>query len=321
MKTSSLSAWWRRHGGKVADTRDKQRSDRLAGDRRRSCARSRLQPIALEELENRVLLSITPEISGSTVKFSDTAPNDQLTLRVDQGNLKYSTDGTNFSADLDLTTPGMQSKLVASLTSISVNLSGGHETLLLEDSLTTALLTGTTTLLDTGGPSDTVATTGSNDHTWMLYSATSVTSATTSTPWDRQPHRRRGRRRLVHRAPPGAYHPTAVAAAMTLDYSAYATGGGRDLARHGDRRRQRRQIAIVDGGSGNDSFTAGSHETFNGGAATTPITSIRQQGRERYGHRNSGTDAVSTPSTSPRHGALTVTFQHQPAISTPETSS
>ena len=232
-----------------------------------------LKSIAFEELENRVLLSITPTKSGTTVTFSDTPQEAQLqlTLRVDHGNLEYSTDGTTFSADLDLTTPGTQSALLTNLTSISVNLVGGHETLSLEDSLTTALLTGSTMLSDTGAASDTVATPGSNDHTWTLNSPNLVRLDNNIQLF--------GIGILGGGGGDDVFTFTPNAAGSTyqldggsggndaLDYSAYTTGVTVDLsAGTATDTGGVAKFAVVDGGSGKDSFTAGAgNETFNGG--------------------------------------------------------
>ncbi len=248
------------------------RSGRSAGDRRRrSLWRSlALKPIALEELENRVLLSITPTISGTTVTFSDNTPGDQLTLGVNSGNLEYSTDGTNFSTSFDSAT-GTQSALLSSLTSISVNLVGGQETVSLEDSLTTALLTGSTALFDTGVASDTLATPGSNDHTWTLLDPISAQL-------DNNVHLS-GIGNLTGGGGDDVFTFNPFSAGSTyhldggsggnnaLDYSALTTGVTVDLsAGMATDTGSVKNIAVVDGGSGDDSFTAGTgNETFDGG--------------------------------------------------------
>ncbi|MGO9922562.1 MAG: beta strand repeat-containing protein, partial [Isosphaeraceae bacterium] len=247
-------------------------SDRLARERRRrSLWRSlALRPIAFEELENRVLLSITPTISGTTVTFSDNTPGDQLTLAVNDGNLEYSTNGTTFSDEFDSAT-GTQTVLLSSLTSIEVDLVGGQETLSLEDSLTTALLTGSTVLTDTGVASDTLATPGSNEHTWTLNSPTSVTLDDNI--------QLAGIGNLKGGGSDSVFVFTQGAAGSTynlnggsggtnaLDYSAYTTGVTVDLsAGTATDTGGVANISVVDGGSGNNSFTAGvGNETFNGG--------------------------------------------------------
>src|SRR5262245_59979175 len=113
-----------------------RRSKRVRGRRSRS-PRTRL---FIESLEDRTLLSIAPVINGSVVQLSDTASGVHLTLGVDiSGNLQYSTDGTTFSNKFNTSGGAQTTAKLSLLTAINVSLSGGNETLALNDSLTTAL--------------------------------------------------------------------------------------------------------------------------------------------------------------------------------------
>ncbi|NOX57091.1 MAG: hypothetical protein GXP27_22200, partial [Planctomycetes bacterium] len=118
----------------------------------------------VEGLEDRTLLSVTPSLTGTTVTFTGDAANDSLALRQEAstGNLQYSTDGgTTWSADLDPGTAGTQSLLVANITSLTVSLGGGDDTLTLDFSNGVPIpQTGTTYDGQTQTNSDSLVLTG-----------------------------------------------------------------------------------------------------------------------------------------------------------------
>ncbi len=78
---------------------ESRRSRSLRTSRRRAARRlaksSGLVVPRVESLEDRLLLSVTPSVSGSTVKFLGTS-SDVLYLRADQSALQYSSDGQTF---------------------------------------------------------------------------------------------------------------------------------------------------------------------------------------------------------------------------------
>jgi hypothetical protein len=116
----------------------------------------------LESLENRVLLSLTPSVNGTTLAFTDsgaTGKSELLQLKVvTQGSsteLEYSTNGINFTDEGPLT----------ALTAITVSLGAGNDTLRIDPSLSSLLNTdniavtftggsGTNTLTSLAGPTD-----------------------------------------------------------------------------------------------------------------------------------------------------------------------
>ncbi len=253
----------------------------------RAAARRRLRQIRLgqlgglerydlELLERRVLLSITPSLIGSAVTFTGTGtgPNN-LWLEDSGGNLEFSTtgsDASDYSADLDPTTPGVQSILVSAISTINVTLGGGASTLNLDDTITTDLLTDTATLTDNADSTETVSLAGgSNDHTWTINGSNSVQLDNHITI--------NGAGTLVGSGGSNVFDVTTGAAGDTvninggsgstnaLDYSAFSTpvtvnlltGTATDLGNIS-------HISVVNGGAGNDTLTAGvGNETLNGG--------------------------------------------------------
>src|SRR3954462_11179820 len=99
----SASRFWNR-AGKSNKNRENQRP-----------ARFHRHGLVVEQLEERAVPSITPvpDIVNNKVTFNGSS-SDNLHLRVLNGVLQFSPDGNNFSSDLDLGTPGVQSLTVTS---------------------------------------------------------------------------------------------------------------------------------------------------------------------------------------------------------------
>ncbi|HSU68754.1 MAG TPA: M10 family metallopeptidase C-terminal domain-containing protein, partial [Tepidisphaeraceae bacterium] len=131
----------------------------------------KLKPV--EALERRVMLSITPVLSGTTVTFTGDSAADHLYLQADTNNvLQFSTDGTLYTSDLDPSTSGIQSLTVDPSAVINVGLGGGTNVLTLDSSLAKIVATSGASLVDTGaGTSDTLAITASaadSTNVWNL---------------------------------------------------------------------------------------------------------------------------------------------------------
>ena len=90
----------------------------------------------IDLLEERMLLSVTPVLSGRTVTFTGDAGADNLYLRATpEGVLQYSTDGTSYSSDLG----GGSTLTVTAGDGISANLAVGSDTLFVDASLSSKL--------------------------------------------------------------------------------------------------------------------------------------------------------------------------------------
>ena len=111
--------------------------------RARSRSRRPFRPeLVIESLEHRVLLAVTVSYSDGALAFTDPASlADNLTLRVDAGNVEYSTDGANYT----------QTQPISALSSITVQLGDGNDTLTVDPTLSGVLAPDNITISDLGG--------------------------------------------------------------------------------------------------------------------------------------------------------------------------
>ena len=96
----------------------------------------------LEPLEPRVLLAITVALSGNAVSFTGDEAANNLILAVQNGDLAYSVDGgVTYSQNLNPAQSGSNARTIGSLSSITVNLGTGADTLSIGPALSSALAT------------------------------------------------------------------------------------------------------------------------------------------------------------------------------------
>ena len=113
-----------------------------------------------EMLEGRVLLSVTAAMNGGAATFSGDDASDNLYLRVNQGALQYSLDGSTYASDLNTN--------ISAQSVINVNLGGGDDTLWIDSSLDSALKqTGATLKFDGGAGVNSLAGPGT-DSIWLI---------------------------------------------------------------------------------------------------------------------------------------------------------
>jgi len=94
-------------------------------------------PLMVEVLEERTLLSVASALSGQLATFTGNAGHDSLYLQVNSSNvLQFSTDGTNYSSNLG---SGTSSLTIGSGASIQVNFSGPNSNLYISSSLSSVL--------------------------------------------------------------------------------------------------------------------------------------------------------------------------------------
>lgn len=101
------------------------------GNRARRAARMRHR-LRFESLEERALLAFNVTLSGTVVTFQGSAANDSLTLTVGSGGelvhtISLTGTALESSADLDATTPGVQSLAVDAITGLTVNGGAGTD--------------------------------------------------------------------------------------------------------------------------------------------------------------------------------------------------
>lgn len=77
--------------------------------------------LALEELEHRELLSVTPSITGTTTKNVTFNGSGEVFLRTIGNDLQWSQDGISFSADFDNTAVGTQGVDFTTVTGLTVD--------------------------------------------------------------------------------------------------------------------------------------------------------------------------------------------------------
>ena len=254
-----------------------------------------LERFDVETLERRVLLSITPSISGSAVTFTGTGGNSLWLEDVSQDSRvqHYRPDGSSYKRpDLDRDDFGqVQSILVSAISTINVTLGGGASTLYLDDTITTDLFTDSAKLTDNAASSETVSLAGgSNNHTWTINGSNSVQLDSNITI--------KGAGFLIGSGGTNVFDFTMGASGDSininggsgstnaLDYSAFpsstpvtvnlvkppanlatgtpnlATGTATDTSGISN-------ISVVNGGAGNDTLTAGvGNETLNGGTGS-----------------------------------------------------
>ena len=103
---------------------------------------------SVDLLEERVLLSVVPVLSGRTVTFTGDGAADSLSLRATpEGVLQFSTDGSSYSSDLG----GSTTLTVTAGDAISVNLGAGSDTFTVDASLSSKLTAVGATLTHVGG--------------------------------------------------------------------------------------------------------------------------------------------------------------------------
>jgi acrosin len=138
--------------------------------------RQRLLDGALQEIESRVLLSITAQVVAGVATFTGDQAADTLYLRANASNqLEYSTDGVTYSNQLSGTI-----FTFAQRSQIAANLGGGDDTLALDTTLTGALKKFKATLAyDSGAGSNTLR--GSDGpNTWNITGVDSGNLGTVS---------------------------------------------------------------------------------------------------------------------------------------------
>jgi hypothetical protein len=121
--------------------------ERLGGSRGRFEAKaaphavaSLERTIAMEILEQRQLLAITPQLVGSTATFTGNSAADTLHLRAVLGVLQWSLDGITWTADLNTATAPVESLNISGANSrIQVNLGDGADRLLVQSTLQTTM--------------------------------------------------------------------------------------------------------------------------------------------------------------------------------------
>src|SRR5262249_30011468 len=133
-----------------------ERGHQMLTSRRRSFVRVRPSPRrrrqllldgALQEMESRVLLSITAQVVAGVATFTGDQAADTLYLRANPSNqLEYSTDGVTYSNQLSGTI-----FTFAQRSQIAANLGGGDDSLALDTTLTGALSKFKATLAYDGG--------------------------------------------------------------------------------------------------------------------------------------------------------------------------
>ncbi|MBI3839031.1 MAG: hypothetical protein HY288_14015, partial [Planctomycetia bacterium] len=157
---------------RTTDSRDKGQSVSQSHAQRRALL-ARGRRLGFEWLEVRRLLTVSPQLSPpAAVTFLGNAADDQLHLRATSGVLEFSTDGIQYTADLDSRVAGVQSLTISPATQITVSLGGGNDTLYLDSSLIAALGSNGAGLTYDGGPGfDTLVVQGGN-HQKVGMSAT-----------------------------------------------------------------------------------------------------------------------------------------------------
>ncbi|MEM6446315.1 MAG: hypothetical protein AAF704_07085, partial [Cyanobacteria bacterium P01_D01_bin.123] len=113
--------------------------------------------------------------ASSTVTFDGGSDADFLYLQVNENDfLEFSTDGINFSTDLDLSTSELEVFSIFDTTSIDVSLGGGSDRLFVDASLSDALnATGGTLNFNAGGGEDLLFGPETAEVTWEILGADS----------------------------------------------------------------------------------------------------------------------------------------------------
>jgi hypothetical protein len=139
-------------------------------------ALKRRQQRGLEQLEKRLLLAVdVVAIAGSPVFTSDVAA-DTLTLRLNTDReLQYSTDGINFSRDMDTSTALVEVLVIDSITQIEVNMGAGADSLIIDVSLSDALQVEEIELVAIGGDNEDTLIGPDGNAAWQLTGADSGT--------------------------------------------------------------------------------------------------------------------------------------------------
>src|SRR4051812_43031190 len=136
-------------------------------DRVRSRTRQRRQLLmdgAVQELESRVMLSITAQVVAGVATFTGDQAADTLYLRVNPSNqLEYSTDGVTYSNQLS----GTIFKF-AQRSKIAANLGGDNDSLALDTTLTGALKKFNATLAYDGGAGSNTLRGSDSASTWNI---------------------------------------------------------------------------------------------------------------------------------------------------------
>jgi hypothetical protein len=91
--------------------------------------------LLMEGLEDRRLLALTPLLDGTNLSFNEGGgAHDTLVLRVNgEGLIEYSTNGTDFTTDLNSQIAGVQTLAAADLTSLSITDGAGNDLIDLSD--------------------------------------------------------------------------------------------------------------------------------------------------------------------------------------------